>query len=212
MKRKTALFSMIPFILVFSSCIDITQYVRIEQGNMITNTRLVIQKALLVLAQSYGASSDASQLTFDDAQIQEIRKNMPKEYLVSLDGINTDLESGLDISLRYPPKQAPTLNAGDEAPLFFPYLSGKSLIVDIQTNSSESFDETNQMAAAIVSGFKYRLLIDTSVLSSPTMATIYETDTGNSTEATLITYKGFSIAEVSMAYLLSGKALQLVVE
>ncbi|WP_304240255.1 hypothetical protein [Gracilinema caldarium] len=68
------------------------------------------------------------------------------------------------------------------------------------------------MAAAIVSGFKYRLLIDTSVLSSPTMATIYETDTGNSTEATLITYKGFSIVEVSMAYLLSGKALQLVVE
>ncbi|MFZ5366794.1 MAG: hypothetical protein ACOZCE_00990 [Spirochaetota bacterium] len=68
------------------------------------------------------------------------------------------------------------------------------------------------MAAAIVSGFKYRLLIDTSVLSSPTMATIYETDTGNSIEATLITYKGFFIVEVSMAYLLSGKALQLVVE
>lgn len=68
------------------------------------------------------------------------------------------------------------------------------------------------MAAAIVSGFKYRLLIDTSVLSSPTMATIYETDTVNSIEATLITYKGFSIVEVSMAYLLSGKALQLVVE
>ncbi|MEW6565029.1 MAG: hypothetical protein AB1404_05950 [Spirochaetota bacterium] len=68
------------------------------------------------------------------------------------------------------------------------------------------------MAAAIVSGFKYRLLIDTSVLSSPTMATIYETDTGISSEATLITYKGFSIVEVSMAYLLSGKALQLVVE
>lgn len=69
------------------------------------------------------------------------------------------------------------------------------------------------MAAAIVSGFKYRLLIDTSVLSSPTMATIYETDTVNSIEATLITYKGFFfIVEVSMAYLLSGKALQLVVE
>jgi hypothetical protein len=68
------------------------------------------------------------------------------------------------------------------------------------------------MAAAIVSGFKYRLLIDTSVLSSPTMATIYETDTGISSEATLITYKGFFIVEVSMAYLLSGKALQLVVE
>ncbi|HRS04881.1 MAG TPA: hypothetical protein P5336_10970 [Treponema sp.] len=68
------------------------------------------------------------------------------------------------------------------------------------------------MAAAIVSGFKYRLLIDTSVLSSPTKATIYETDTGNSTKVTLITYKGFSIVEVSMAYLLSGKALQLVVE
>ena len=68
------------------------------------------------------------------------------------------------------------------------------------------------MAAAIVSGFKYRLLIDTSVLSSPTMATIYETDTVNSIEATLITYKGFFIVEVSMAYLLSGKALQFVVE
>jgi len=183
-----------------------------EKGAMITDTRLVIQKALIAMAQSYGSTTDMSSLSFTDEQIQQMRESIPPELLVSVDGIDTTLESGLDISLRYPPKEAPAVQAGADTPLFFPYLKDKTLVVDVSTTSSEKVDESNQMAGAILSGFKYRLLIDTSVLPSPKKATLLSSESDETMEATLINYRGFSMVEVSMAFLLSGKLVRLVVE
>lgn len=212
MKYKFQLVMLIPLALLLNSCIEITQYVRMDQGGMVTNTRLVIQKALISMAQSYGGTTDMSSLSFTNEQIQQMKDSIPPELLVSADGIDTSLESGLNISLRYPPKEAPAIQAETNTPLFFPYLKDKTLVVDVSATSSEKVDESNQMAAAILSGFKYRLIIDASVVPSPKKATLYEIDSGETMEATLIPYKGFCIVEVSMAFLLSGKPMQLVVE
>jgi hypothetical protein len=64
---------------------------------------------------------------------------------------------------------------------------------------------------AILSGFKYRLFIDKSVLATPEQATLYDDD-NESYQLPLITYPNFSMVEISMAFLLSGKSLHLVVE
>lgn len=104
------------------------------------------------------------------------------------------------------------LYSNSDTPLFFPYIQGKTLVVDVSTTSSEKVDQDNQMAAVILSGFKYRLLIDASVLPSPTKATLISSDSSEAMQATLIHYTGFSVMEVSMAFLLSGTPVRLVIE
>lgn len=86
------------------------------------------------------------------------------------------------------------------------------MVVEFNNMSSTNIDENNQMVSAILSGFKYRLFIDSSVLSSPKKATLYTKDEETTYTMPLINYSNFTLVEISMAYLLSGQSLRLVIE
>uniref|UniRef100_A0A7C3E8L3 Lipoprotein n=1 Tax=Gracilinema caldarium TaxID=215591 RepID=A0A7C3E8L3_9SPIR len=212
MKNKTFFFLILAMTLLLSSCIEITQHIRLENNTIINNTRIVIQKALLTMAQSYGNDSDLSSLEFNDETIYQISEQIPKENFVSIKNANNELENGLEITVRYPRTKRPTVQNDDVAPIFYPYLKDKTLVVDFNNISSTNIDENNQMVSAILSGFKYRLFIDSSVLSSPKKATLYTKDEETTYTIPLINYSNFTLVEISMAYLLSGQSLRLVIE
>jgi len=212
MKNKTFFFLISAMTLLLSSCIEITQHIRLENNTIINNTRFVVQKALLTMAQSYGNNSDLSTLEFNDETINQISEQIPKENFVSIKNVNNELEKGLEITVRYPRTKRPTVLNDNVAPIFYPYLKDKTLVVDFNNMSSSNIDENNQMALAILSGFKYRLFIDSSVLGSPKRATLYIKDEESTYTVPLINYSNFTMVEISMAYLLSGKSLRLVIE
>lgn len=212
MKNKTFFFLISAMTLLLSSCIEITQHIRLENNTIINNTRFVVQKALLTMAQSYGNDSDLSTLEFNDETINQISEQIPKENFVSIKNVNNELEKGLEITVRYPRTKRPTVLNDNVAPIFYPYLKDKTLVVDFNNMSSSNIDENNYMALAILSGFKYRLFIDSSVLGSPKRATLYIKDEESTYTVPLINYSNFTMVEISMAYLLSGKSLRLVIE
>jgi len=212
MKNKSFFFLISAMTLLLSSCIEITQHIRLENNTIINNTRFVVQKALLTMAQSYGNDSDLSSLEFNDETIQQISAQIPKENLLSIKKVNNELETGLDITVQYPRIKKPTLQNDNDVPLFYPYLKDKTLVVEFNNISSADYDESNEMAMAILSGFKYRLFIDSSVLGSPKRATIYIKDEESTYTVPLINYSNFTMVEISMAYLLSGQTLRLVIE
>lgn len=84
MKNKTFFLLILAMTLLLSSCIEITQHIRLENNTIINNTRIVIQKALLTMAQSYGNDSDLSSLEFNDETIYQISEQIPKENFVSI--------------------------------------------------------------------------------------------------------------------------------
>jgi hypothetical protein len=143
MKHNVELFFIVALSLLVTSCIEITQHVRIENNVIISNTRFVIQKALISMAQSYSNDTDLSELAFTEETIQQLQTQIPKENLVRITNIENELETGIDITVRYPGTKQSVIIPDNDAPLFFPYLKDRTLVVDIANKTATNFDESN---------------------------------------------------------------------
>lgn len=208
MKQFTAIISVSLLTLAFSSCLEITQYAGMQKNGLILDTRISVQKALLEMAQQSGGGNNNSFL--DDIDVDALHSTIPSKHLLNLEKIDTDLEMGLALRVLYDPLQKPDWT-GAEVPVFFPYIEGKKLIVDLKSPDFPESTEANAVAAAIVSGFKYRLFIARSLLASP--KTAYLLSDREKVPVSLISYPEFSLVEISMAYImLAQDSFKLVIE
>lgn len=209
MKRRSGFLLLCLTVLSLSSCLEITQYAGMDGSRLVVDTRISIQKALIEMARSMGGG-DADSI-FDGLDIEGMRSSLPSNYLLAIEKFDTDLEMGVSLRVKYDPYMVVPYSGDSEIPVFFPYLDGKTLVVEIKSLDPSGETEGNAIAATVISGFKYRLFIGRSLLPAPEAAFMLS-DRGE-TPATLIVYPEFSVVEISMGYILSAAgSIKLVVE
>jgi hypothetical protein len=199
--RKIGLVFLALSAMVFTSCIEITEYLSQENGKFVLDTRIAVQKVLLSMAQTPGMDESSGLNALSDLDPDTLLSNYPPDMVVSKGKIDTDFETGVAFTIRYDPAQVPQTTNQHTGFALIPHKKDNVLIVDLSLGNSEKSVEENQAAMAILSGFKYRLMISKKLLPAPKSAKIVTENSENA--VSLIDYPDISMVEVSMALLLN---------
>lgn len=192
------------FVLIVTSCLEVTQHISMN-GNVIrTNTRLAVQKSLFILSDSFGAG-----VSMDDFPIDSIDDGIPKNYIKSIEIIDTEQEYGTSITLEYSANDTAQLEKRDDS-FLFPIKQGNKIILSVTPTELDYASDSYEMMWMILSSYKYRLYISKSVLAEPNWVTITRNDI--QFNATLIAYQDFAVLELPITILFGDEPFQIIIE
>jgi len=192
------------FVLIVTSCLEVTQHISMNGNVICTNTRLAIQKSLFILSDSFGAG-----VSMDDFPIDSIDDDIPKNYIKSIETIDTEQEYGTSITLEYSANDAAQFGIGDNS-FLFPTKRGNKVILSVTPTELDYASDSYEMMLMIFSSFKYRLYISKTVLANPSMVTITRNDL--QFNATLIAYPDFAVLELPLTVLFGDEPFQIIIE
>ena len=208
MKKKISIMLKVFMVFCFAcasvSCLEITQHVSMNGSMMRTNTRVSIQKSLFMLANEYGGNLDMS-----DFSIETISDTIPKEYIRSIEQIDTQIEYGASITLEYSATTALDKIQMINDSFFIPVKTGNKLILVINPSEMDQDSEYSDIMLMIFLGFKYRLFISKTVLANPKKVTIMRKDVNY--QANLINYPELTVIEMPMLVIFGDDSFQIVI-
>lgn len=171
MKRSLFFVWIVGFCVFFlSSCLDYVQTITYKDGKYHNYFKITVSKLLMEIA---GEDSDS----FVEEVCSNFQNGFP-EY-VSLRGVNTEIDAGVEISFALSPK-----TATEEEKLFLPKISGnKYFIPFILAKELEGFagadsldSNSDEMTLAFLSSAKIRIMVAKNII--PAIEVAYFEGTG----------------------------------